>query len=262
MTALLEGMKAEKAEVEAIITNKEEPNFKNTIEALEKSGELLSRVNRVFGCLNKANTNDELQKISKKVAPLLTKHNDDINLSEKLFARIKKIYDTKKIFGLTPEQNIVLENYYLRFVRSGARLRDEDKEKLRSINKELSNLYVKFRQNHFKQTNSIGLVIDKDGAEQEECRCHRGRDDVLEARGQYTAAAFNADQCIGRDRGDLDEDEQVEQVAGHDHAVDAHHQEQVEQQRGGMLPQRRQPVQGAQQRGGVDREHEAALVQA
>ena len=162
MPAFLETMKAEKAEVEAIANNEEEPTFKNTIEALEKSGELLDRVSRVFGCLNGANTNDELQNISKEVAPLRAKHNDDINLNEKLFARIKQINDKKESLGLTPEQNILLENYFLRFVRSGANLNDEDKEKLRNINEELSNLYVKFRQNHLKQTNAIGLVIDKD----------------------------------------------------------------------------------------------------
>jgi len=129
---------------------------------LEKSGELLNRVSRVFGCLNGANTNDELQNISKEVAPIRTKHNDDINLNEKLFARIKQIYEKKESIELTPEQNTLLENYYLRFVRSGANLNNEDKGKLRNINEELSNLYVRFSQNHLKQTNAIGLVIDKD----------------------------------------------------------------------------------------------------
>ncbi len=162
MPSFLETMKAEKAEVEVIANNEEEPTFKNTIEALEKSGELLDRVSRVFGCLNGANTNDELQNISKEIAPLRAKHNDDINLNEKLFAKIKQIYDKKESLGLTPEQNTLLENYFLRFVRSGANLNDEDKEKLRNINEELSNLYVKFRQNHLKQTNAIGLVINKD----------------------------------------------------------------------------------------------------
>jgi len=161
MPAFLATMEAEKAEVEAIANNEEEPTFKNTIEALEKSGELLDRVGRVFGCLNGANTNDELQNISKEVAPLRAKHNDDINLNEELFARIKQIYKKKESLGLTPEQDTLLENYYLRFVRSGANLNDEDKEKLRNINEELSNLYVKFRQNHLKQTNAIGLIIDK-----------------------------------------------------------------------------------------------------
>jgi peptidyl-dipeptidase Dcp len=162
MPAFLEAMAVEKAEVEAIANNEEGPTFKNTIEALEESGKLLDRVSRVFSCLNGANTNDELQNISKEVAPLRSKHNDDINLNETLFARIKQIYGKKESLGLTPEQDTLLENYFLGFVRSGANLNDPDKEKLRRINEELSNLYVKFRQNHLKQTNAIGLVIDKD----------------------------------------------------------------------------------------------------
>jgi peptidyl-dipeptidase Dcp len=161
MPALLEAMESEKAEVEAIADNDREPTFENTIEALEKSGQLLDRVSRVFSCLNGANTNDQLQSISKKVAPLRAKHNDDINLNEELFARIEQIYQEKEGLGLTAEQDTVLENYYLRFVRSGAKLNDQDKEKLRDINEELSNLYVKFRQNHLKQTNAIALIIDK-----------------------------------------------------------------------------------------------------
>ena len=162
MPAFLEAMEAEKAEVETIANNQQEPTFENTIEALEKSGELLDRVSRVFGCLNSANTNDELQNISKEIAPLRARHNDDINLNEKLFARIKQIYEKKESLGLTAEQNILLENYFLRFVRSGANLNNQDKETLRNINEELSNLYVKFRQNHLKQTNAIALVIDNE----------------------------------------------------------------------------------------------------
>ena len=161
MPAFLEGMKAQKAEIDAIIKNAEEPTFKNTIEALEKSGEMLDRVSLVLFCLNNTNTNDELQNISKELEPLRAMHNDDINLNEKLFARVKQIYDKKENLGLTPEQNTLLENYYLVFVRSGANLNAEDKEMLRGINEELSNLCVKFSQNHLKQTNAIGLLIDK-----------------------------------------------------------------------------------------------------
>ncbi len=162
MPAFLEAMRAEKAEVEAIANNREEPTFVNTIEALERSGELLDRVSGVFSCLNGANTNDELQSISREVAPLRAKHNDDIKLNKALFKRLQQIYERKNRLGLTPEQYILLENYYLSFVRSGANLNDRDKEELRKINEELSKLYVEFRQNHLKQTNAIGLVIDKD----------------------------------------------------------------------------------------------------
>ena len=161
MPAFLTAMAAEKAEVEAIANNQQQPTFKNTIEALENSGKLHDKVSRVFNCLDGANTNDQLQDIAKKLAPLQAKHSDDINLNKALFARMKQIYEKKDGLGLTEEQNTLLENYYLRFVRSGANLNDEDKAKYRKINEELSNLYVKFQQNHLKQTNAIALVIDK-----------------------------------------------------------------------------------------------------
>jgi len=160
--AFLAAMEAEKAEVEAIAGNRAAPTFANTIEALEKSGKRLDRVGRVFSCLNGANTNEQLQAISKEMAPLQAKHNDDIKLNKALFARIEKVYKERDRLGLTAEQDTLLENHYLSFVRSGADLNDEDKEKLRGINEELSKLYVAFRQNHLKQTNAIGLVIDKE----------------------------------------------------------------------------------------------------
>ncbi len=161
MPAFLEAMEIEKAEVEAIANNKEAPTVENTIEALEESGRLLDRVNRVFSGLNSADTNDELQNISKEIAPLQAKHSDDIHLNEALFARIESLYEEKDRLGLNAEQDTLLENYYLRFVRSGAGLNEGDKEKLREINEELSKLYVEFRQNHLKQTNAIALAIDK-----------------------------------------------------------------------------------------------------
>ena len=161
MPAFLEAMEAEKAEVEAIANSRKEPTFENTIEALEKSGELLDRVGRVFSCLNGANTNDQLQSISREVAPLRAKHNDDIKLNKALFTRIEQLYEKKDRLGLTAEQDTLLENHYRSFVRSGANLNDGEKEKLRRINEELSKLYVEFRQNHLKQTNAIALVIDE-----------------------------------------------------------------------------------------------------
>lgn len=158
--AFEEGMKQEKAEVEAIISNPEKPTFDNTLKALEKSGEFLSRVSRVFGGLNGANTNDEIQKIARVTTPLLSKHNDDISLNEKLFERIKAIYNEKDKLNLTGEQKAVLENRYTSFVRSGANLNQSDKEKLRTINEQMSMLGLKFNENLLKETNAVGLVID------------------------------------------------------------------------------------------------------
>jgi len=162
LPAFKEAMIAETAEVHAIIDNPEEASFTNTIAALEKSGKLLSRISRVFGSLKRANTNEKLQGISKTLAPIRTKHNDDINLNEKLFAKIKHIYENKVNLNLNEEQTTLLDNYYKRFVRSGADLDADDKAKLRKINEELSNLYVKFSQNHLNQTNAIVLVIDNE----------------------------------------------------------------------------------------------------
>ncbi|MBN1408876.1 MAG: M3 family metallopeptidase [Calditrichaceae bacterium] len=160
LPAIQEGIKAELAEVEAIANNPEAPTFENTIAALEKSGKLLYRVNRVFSCLNGANTNEGLQAISQETAPMLSKHNDDINLNPKLFGRIKTIYENKEKLNLNNEEQTLLENYYQSFVRSGADLNKEDKARLRKINEELSNLYVQFRKNHLNQTNAICLIIE------------------------------------------------------------------------------------------------------
>ena len=115
LPAIQEGMKAELAEIESITTNPEEPTFENTLAAMEKSGRLLSQVNRVFNALNGADTNEELQKISKETAPMLSKHSDDINLNEKLFQRIKILYDQIDNFDLSVEQRTVLEKYYKNF---------------------------------------------------------------------------------------------------------------------------------------------------
>lgn len=160
LPAFEEGIRLQKAEVDAIINNVEKPTFTNTIEAMEKSGKLLTKVSNVFYNLNSANTNDEMQNIAKTVAPMLSKHNDDINLNEKLFERVKAIYGEKDKLNLTTEQKTVLKNYYDDFIRGGANLDNEQKEKFRKINEELSLLSLKFGENLLKETNSIGLIIE------------------------------------------------------------------------------------------------------
>ncbi|KAF0153498.1 MAG: peptidyl-dipeptidase Dcp [Ignavibacteria bacterium] len=161
LPAFNEGVRLEKAEIDAIINNKEKPTFKNTIIAMEKTGEFLTKVNRVFFGLNSANTNDELQKIARTVTPILSKHRDDINLNEQLFEKIKTIYKEKESLKLSQEELTTLENYYSNFVRSGANLNSEGKDKLRKINQELSMLGLRFSENLLKETNAIALVIDK-----------------------------------------------------------------------------------------------------
>ena len=150
-----------KKEVKAIINNPKEPTFENTIKALEYSGELLAKVSRVFGALNSANTNDSLQAINRELSPLPSKHRDDINLNDTLFQRVKSVYENKDKFNLTEEEKKVLDDTYKDFVRSGAALSPEDKDKLRKINEELSLLSVQFGQNLLAETNGFKLVIDK-----------------------------------------------------------------------------------------------------
>ncbi|OGU80892.1 MAG: peptidase M3 [Ignavibacteria bacterium RBG_16_35_7] len=160
LPAFEEGIKLQKAEVDAIVNNNEIPTFANTIEAMEKSGKLLTKVSSMFYNLNSSNTNDEMQTIAKTVAPMLSKHNDDINLNEKLFAKVKSIYNEKDGLNLTTEQNKVLKDYYDGFIRGGANLTNEQKEKFRKLNEELSLLSLKFGENLLKETNAVGLIID------------------------------------------------------------------------------------------------------
>lgn len=157
--AILEGIKRHEAEINAIANNTAAPTFENTILAMENAGELLANVNIVFSNLNGANTNEEMQKIAKEVSPNLAAHSDNIYLNEKLFARVKAIWDKKESLGLNPEQAKILENLHKAFVRSGANLATADKEKLRKINAELSMTSLKYGQNILAETNKYELVI-------------------------------------------------------------------------------------------------------
>lgn len=162
LPALEEGIKQQRAELEQIINNSEPPTFQNTIAALEKSGKLLTKVTRVFFNLTGANTNDDLQKVAEKITPELTKLNNDIYLNEKLYQRIKTIYDEKDKLNLSKEELRLLDNYYSDFTRAGIGLTEEKKARLREINQQLSSLQLKFGDNLRKETNALGLVIDKE----------------------------------------------------------------------------------------------------
>jgi len=160
--AYLKGFEEQKKIIKKIISNPETPTFENTIKALEYSGELLGKVSRIFGALNSAHTNDTLQAINKEIAPLVSRHRDDINLNDSLFQRIKYIYDNRDKFTLTEEEKKVLDDTYRSFVRNGAALSPEDKEKLRKINEELSILSVRFSENLLAETNAFKLVLEKE----------------------------------------------------------------------------------------------------
>jgi len=162
LPAFKAGIEEQKKEIDAITGNKQEATFENTLAALDKSGSLLNKVNAVFSHLTEANTTDGLQKIAQEVAPMLAKQQDDINLNEKLFKRIKAIYEKKAKLKLKGEDARLLDKIYKEFVRGGANLSSENKEKLRKINEELSLLGVNFGNNLLKETNSFQLIIDKE----------------------------------------------------------------------------------------------------
>ena len=146
-------------EIGAIVENTDVPNFENTIEALEYSGELLDKISHIFFNINSAETSEEVQKIAKEVSPLLTNFVNDINLNETLFQKIKAVYEKKETLSLTPEQGTLLEKNYKNFVKNGANLNDENKIKLREIDKQLAQLSLSFTENTLAETNDYELHI-------------------------------------------------------------------------------------------------------
>lgn len=160
--AILQGMEEQNKEIEAIISNPEEPTFANTIVALEKSGNLLNRVSTIFGNLMSAETCDEMEALAEKLMPMLTEHSNNITLNEALFARIDHVYTSPEKTTLSVEENALLENTYRSFVRCGAKLSGEDKEKFRSISTTLSLNTLKFSQNRLKETNSFELILNEE----------------------------------------------------------------------------------------------------
>ena len=154
------GMEEQKAEVEAITNNSEAPTFENTIAALDQCGKLLRKVRGTFSPLSSSNSTEEMRALQKEMSPLFSSHNDDIYLNDKLFARVKAVYDSRESLTLTPEQGKILENIYKRFVNSGANLGEEEKNKLREINKELSMLQLTFSQNLLHETNNTFVTAN------------------------------------------------------------------------------------------------------
>src|SRR5215813_12106246 len=157
--AIEEGMKNQLAEIDTIANNAEAPTFANTLEAMERSGALLTRVTKVFFNLTTANTSDNLQKIKAEEAPKLAAHNDTIFLNPKLFARVKALYDQRDAPKLDPESRYLVERYYKTFVRSGALLSEADKDSLRRRNKEEATLNTKFQESVLGETNDGAIVI-------------------------------------------------------------------------------------------------------
>jgi peptidyl-dipeptidase Dcp len=154
LPAFQELVKISEQEIDEITNNSEEPTFENTIEAMAFSGDQLDRVSNIFFNINSAETNDEIQKIAQEVSPLLTEFSSKISQNEKLFERIKSVYDQKETLSLNEEQEMLLNETYKGFVRSGALLNEQDKKKLEKISMDLSVKSLQFGQNALASTNA------------------------------------------------------------------------------------------------------------
>ena len=158
--AFEQGMAEHLKEIDAIATNPAPPTFENTIVALERAGELLSRVNTIFSSLTGTNTNDTLQALQKSLSPQLAAHRDAINLNPALFARIDALYTARDTLGLDAESKRLLWRYYRDFVRAGAKLSAADKEKAKKLNAELATLSTTFGQNTLKERSASAVYVD------------------------------------------------------------------------------------------------------
>jgi len=154
------GMEEHLAEIDAIANQTEAPTLDNTLIPLERSGQTLNRVATVFFSLTAANTNDEMEKIRSEMAPKLSAHNDKIRLNDKLFARIKAIYEQRDSLELDPESYRLIEENHRDFIRAGAQLSEANKEKLKAMNSEMATLQTKFSQNVMDEVNASAVIVD------------------------------------------------------------------------------------------------------
>lgn len=161
MPAFEQAMAAHVAEIEAITANQEEPTFENTILKFDDAGRLLEQVSLIFGMLSAADTNPEMQEIEAEVMPLLSAHSDRILLNEKLFARVRAVHDQLPQAGLNKKQERLVEKIYTEFVRSGALLEGEKKERLKAINEELSTVSVEYARHLLAENNAFQLVLEQ-----------------------------------------------------------------------------------------------------
>jgi peptidyl-dipeptidase Dcp len=157
--AFAEGMRRGREEISAIAQNTQAPTFENTIVALEMSGMLLSRTSQIFFNLNEANTTPQMQALAQELQPQLTAYDNDITLNEKLFERIKAVYISCDTTNMSNEQKMLLLKTYRRFVRNGANLNAEDKERYREYSLQLAKASLKFKENALAATNNYSLNI-------------------------------------------------------------------------------------------------------
>jgi peptidyl-dipeptidase Dcp len=160
LPAFEKGMQLQNEQVRAIADNPEAPTFANTIEALERTGEVLFRVSKVFFNLSESTTSERLQSIEAEIAPKLAQHSDGIYLDGPLYARVKALFDQRETLELEPESARLLERYHTMFVRAGAQLDDDAKTKLMALNEEESKLTTQFQDNLLKDTNASAVLVD------------------------------------------------------------------------------------------------------
>jgi len=158
--AFTEGMRIHLEEIQKIASNTETPTFENTLVAMEKSGEMLTRVNRIFGLLTGANTNDDLQKLQEEIAPKLAAHQDAISLNPELFKRIESIYNTREKLKLDQESKRLITYYYQAFVLAGAKLSETDKTNLKKLNEQEASLSAKFSNQLLAAAKAGALVVN------------------------------------------------------------------------------------------------------
>jgi len=160
LPAFYEGCTQQLAEVQEILNTPGDATFENTIVALEKSGQMLSRVLRVFFNKSSSDTSDSLDAIEEELAPKLAAHQDAINLNPALYSRIKALYDNRESLGLNSEDAWLLERYYKRLIHAGAHLTDAERERLKQLNEELSKLETQFSKNVLTDTNDLAVLVE------------------------------------------------------------------------------------------------------
>ncbi len=160
MPAFVAGMAEQKKQMQAIADSAAEPTFENTLVAMERSGEILTRVQSAFGNLASAHTNPEIQKIQVEVSPLLAAHSDDIYLNNKLFQRVEKLHQQIDNLKLNDEQKQLLKETYKSFVRAGAKLNAEQQKRIRQINEEISSAMTEFQNNLLAVTVERSVLVD------------------------------------------------------------------------------------------------------
>lgn len=157
--AVEECIKLHQTEIDAIVNNTEQPTFKNTIEALDAGGRALDQVTNIFYNISHAESNDEIMALQQEISPLLSEHSNNITLNEKLFEKIKYVYENCDRTTLQPHQIKLLDDTYKSIARQGANLEGEDREKYRELTKKLSALTIAFGQNVLKSTNSFEMLL-------------------------------------------------------------------------------------------------------